>query len=271
MLDATSITFIGGGNMAAALISGLIEAGTDPQKITVAEPAPERRAWLEKTHGVLAYASNHAACQDAQAVVVAVKPGVVATVLQEAAPALAPETLVISIAAGVSLASLQVALPKDQPVIRVMPNTPALVRAGISALYPASSVGLQALELGKSILGAAGEVVVLEKESQMDAVTALSGSGPAYVYQMAEALSDGGVACGLPRPLATRLAVETLLGAATLMKASDLHPGALKDQVTSPGGTTIAGVAALEENGMRSALIKAVQAACERSIELGKG
>jgi len=270
MLEATRITFIGGGNMAAALISGLVEAGSDPQKITVAEPSAERRAWLEKTYGVLAYASNRAACQEAQAVVVAVKPGVVAAVLEEASPALSPITLVISIAAGVSLAALQMALPKDQPVIRVMPNTPALVRAGISALFPAASVDAQALALGKSILAAGGEVVVLDKESQMDAVTALSGSGPAYVYQIAEALSDGGVACGLPRPLATRLAVETLLGAATLMKASDLHPGALKDQVTSPGGTTIAGVAAMEENGLRNALIKAVQAAWKRSIELGK-
>jgi pyrroline-5-carboxylate reductase len=175
---------------------------------------------------------------------------------------------VISILAGVPLSKLEAAFI-HRPVIRVMPNTPATVGAGISAIAPGKAVQPHHLKLAQKILAAVGDVVEVP-EYLMDAVTGLSGSGPAYVALMVEALSDGGVAAGLPRAIASKLALQTVLGTAELLKQTGMHPAELKDRVTSPGGTTIAGVGKLEQAAFRSALIEAVKAACERSKELGK-
>ncbi|GAB0058681.1 Pyrroline-5-carboxylate reductase [Candidatus Magnetaquicoccaceae bacterium FCR-1] len=264
------IAFLGGGAMAGALIQGLIRAGVNPERIRVAEPVEGQRRALTERYGVLVFAANGEAVRGADVVVVAVKPGVVAGVLDEVSGSLASGTLVISIAAGVTLATLAAHLPAEQPLARVMPNTPGLVGAGISVLLAAPGCSVAQRILARRIMEAMGLVEEIEQESLMDGITALSGSGPAYVYLIAEALSDGGVASGLPRPLADRLAIRTLLGSARLLEESGLHPGVLKNQVTSPGGTTIAGLEVLERSGVRGALMGAVQAACQRSRELGK-
>ncbi|MGL5075796.1 MAG: pyrroline-5-carboxylate reductase, partial [Waterburya sp.] len=179
-----------------------------------------------------------------------------------------PKSTVISILAGVTLNKLEATFP-EQPVIRVMPNTPATVGAGMTAIAPGTKATTQHIQQAKTIFTAVGEVVEVS-ESAMDAVTGLSGSGPAFVALAIEALADGGVASGLPRAIALQLAIQTVLGTATLIKETNIHPGVLKDQVTSPGGTTIAGVAKLESLGFRSALIEAVISATARSQELGK-
>lgn len=263
-----TIAFVGGGNMAAAMIRGLLQAGWDANRIRVAEPSEERRAFLAGQFGVSASADTVRAVNAAQTVVLAVKPGVVNTVLQEVGQVLHPEALVISIAAGVTLEMLRRGLPAEQPLVRVMPNTPALIGAGISAILPAPGTAKDKRQRAREVMAAAGEVVEVADEALMDGITALSGSGPAYVFLIAEALSDGGVACGLPRSLADTLAVQTLLGSARLLDETGQHPGVLKNQVTSPGGTTIAGLAELERAGVRSALMAAVTAAWHRSLAL---
>ncbi len=271
MLHDTTIAFIGGGNMAAAMIQGLLTAGCAPARIRVSEPDPQRRETLTHRYPVTIMAENQAVVPDAQAVVIAVKPGKVDGVLHTIAPVLAPDTLILSIAAGVSLAQLQRALPPNQPVIRVMPNTPALIGAGISALLPMPTLSLEQRHLARQIMAVTGDVVEVEDESWLDGITALSGSGPAYLFLVAEALSDGGVACGLPRALADRLAVKTLIGSARLIDETGQHPAVLKNQVTSPGGTTIAALAQLETAGVRGAFMAAVRAAWIRSRELSAG
>ncbi|MBF0189747.1 MAG: pyrroline-5-carboxylate reductase [Magnetococcales bacterium] len=268
-LDNAIIAFLGGGAMAGAMIQGLTRAGVQADHLRAADPVESQRRLLADRHGIPVFTSNTEAVQGAQVVVVAVKPGVVAGVLDAVAPLLAADTLVLSIAAGITLATLASHLPAGQPLARVMPNTPALVGAGISALLPAPQTPTPHRLLARRIMESVGLVEEIDHEALMDGVTALSGSGPAYVYLIAEALSDGGVASGLPRPLADRLAVRTLLGAAKLMEETGLHPGVLKNQVTSPGGTTIAGLEPLERNGVRGALMAAVLAACQRSRELG--
>ncbi|MBF0428308.1 MAG: pyrroline-5-carboxylate reductase [Magnetococcales bacterium] len=262
------IAFLGGGAMAGAMIHGLLQAGLPIDCLRVAEPGESQRQTLMRQYGIVAVAANPEALQGADVVILAVKPGVVARVLDEISPLLGPEVLVISIAAGITLSALASRLPSGQPLVRVMPNTPALVGAGISALLPAPETTAEKRLLAREIMMAVGLVEEIDNEALMDGITALSGSGPAYVYLMAEALSDGGVACGLPRPLADRLAQRTLLGSAKLMEESGLHPGVLKNQVTSPGGTTIAGLEPLERNGVRGALMAAVMAAWRRSKEL---
>ncbi|MBF0293878.1 MAG: pyrroline-5-carboxylate reductase [Magnetococcales bacterium] len=264
----TNIAFIGGGAMAQAMIKGLLNAGMPRERIRVAEPHAGQRQTLLDRCGINAAAGNLEVMAGAEVVILAVKPGVVPVVLQEIAAHLAPAALVISIAAGVTLATLAEAAPNGQPLVRVMPNTPALVGAGISAMICAPDTPREQRELAKAILASIGLVEELDSEGLMDGVTALSGSGPAYVYLMAEALSDGGVACGLPRGLADRLAVQTLLGSAAMLQKSGQHPGVLKNQVTSPSGTTIAGLEALEQGGVRGALMAAVKAAWQRSREL---
>ncbi|MEO5340808.1 MAG: pyrroline-5-carboxylate reductase [Magnetococcus sp. MYC-9] len=271
MLQETTIAFIGGGNMAAAMIQGLLTAGCSPARIRVSEPDPQRRDTLTHRFPIATMAENQEVVPGAQALVIAVKPGKVAHVLQEIAPLLTPEMLLLSIAAGVSLAQLQQALPAHQPLVRVMPNTPALIGAGIAALLPATTLSQEQRRLAMAIMAVTGEVVEVEEEGWMDGITALSGSGPAYLFLMAEALSDGGVACGLPRALADRLAVKTLIGSARLIDETGLHPAVLKNQVTSPGGTTIAGLIQLETAGVRGSLIAAVQAAWARSKALSAG
>ncbi|MBF0215305.1 MAG: pyrroline-5-carboxylate reductase [Magnetococcales bacterium] len=263
------IAFLGGGAMAGALIHGLIRAGVSPERLRVSDPVEKQRHLLHERHGVPVFADNAEAVQGADVVILSVKPGVVIGVLDAIAPLLQERVLVLSIAAGITLTTLTAHLPANQPLARVMPNTPALVAAGISALLPSPATPPPYRLLARQIMEAVGLVEELDNEALMDGVTALSGSGPAYVYLIAEALSDGGVASGLPRALADRLAIRTLLGSAKLLEESGLHPGVLKNQVTSPGGTTIAGLEALEKGAVRGALIAAVQAACQRSRELG--
>ncbi|MBF0401791.1 MAG: pyrroline-5-carboxylate reductase [Magnetococcales bacterium] len=268
MLQNKTIAFIGGGNMAVAMIQGLLAAGCAPTRIRVAEPDAGQRQRLTERFPIVVLAENALALAGADAVVIAVKPGKVDGVLRLLAPVLGPEMLILSIAAGISLAQLQQALPAGQPLVRVMPNTPALIGAGISALLPIPTLSQEKRHLAQEIMAVAGDVVEIEEESWMDAITALSGSGPAYLFLIAEALSDGGVACGLPRGLADRLAVKTLIGSARLIDETGQHPAVLKNQVTSPGGTTIAGLEQLESAGVRAALMAAVRAAWSRSRAL---
>lgn len=266
---------IGGGVMGEAILSRLISAQQyTGEQILVSEPHAERRDFLIQTYGVEVTKENLKAAQATDAVIIAIKPQIFPNLVQELRTGLLqytppkPYPVLLSILAGVSLSKLTSAFP-HHPVVRVMPNTPATVGAGMTALTPNHNVLPQHLELAKGIFQAVGEVVELP-ESLMDAVTGLSGSGPAYVALMVEALSDGGVAAGLPRAIASQLALQTVLGTATLLQETKTHPAELKDRVTSPGGTTIAGVTELERGGFRAAIINAVLAACARSQELGK-
>lgn len=264
------ITFIGGGKMACAMLGGLLQAGVAHSQIHVAEPSASQRQWLQDHFRVQVYAINSEAVVECDLLVVAVKPGVVDKVVREVQTLLAPETVVLSIAAGVKVATLQQNLMAGQPVVRAMPNTPALVGAGITAYYASAEVQEGQRLWVEKVLSSMGEVVVVKEEGQLDAVTALSGSGPAYVYLMAEALSDGGVACGLTRDIADRLAFHTLLGSARLLVQHEgRHPGELKNQVTSPGGTTMAGLSVMEKKGVRGTLIATVRAAWKRARALG--
>lgn len=265
---ATQLGIIGGGVMGEALLSRLIAQGTyAPASIRVGEPTPQRRGTLEETYGVTAIADNQAVLDTSDVVLLAVKPQIFPAVAAGLSPQ-KPAQLVVSIMAGVTLPVLEKHF-EGQPVIRAMPNTPATVGAGMTAIAPGTHATADHLELAHQLFAAVGEVVQVP-EALMDAVTGLSGSGPAFVALVVEALADGGVAAGLPRAIAQRLALQTVRGTAELLQSTDLHPAVLKDRVTSPGGTTIAGVAALEKAGLRHALIEAVQAAYRRSQELGQ-
>ena len=257
---------IGGGVMGEAIISRLLaQKAYLGNEIIISEPTLQRREFLEQQYGVQTTDDNHLAAQ-APILLLAIKPQVFEQVVAKLGDS-NPAQLVISILAGVSLFQLERAF-KDRAVVRVMPNTPATVGAGMTAIAAGSSVSPHQLELATQIFQAVGEVVTVP-ESLMDAVTGLSGSGPAYIAIAIEALADGGVAAGLPRAIADKLALQTVLGTAQLLNQSTLHPAQLKDRVTSPGGTTIAGVTKLEQAGFRSALIQAVIAAAQRSQELG--
>ncbi len=260
--------FIGAGRMASALIRGMIRAGVaTPDRISVSDPLEFARDELSRETGVTASPSNLAVIERSDVLVLAVKPQSMGQVLAELKPAVSPKHLVVSIAAGVTIDTIRDALGADRKVVRVMPNTPALVGEGASAyaMGPNTTKGDETTV--HAFLESVGRAVCVP-ESQLDAVTGLSGSGPAFVYLMIEALSDGGVRAGLPRDVATTLAAQTVLGSARMVLETKLHPGVLKDQVTSPGGTTIAGIHALERAGVRGALIDAVEAAAKRSAEL---
>lgn len=258
---------IGGGVMGEALLSRLINQQIyQPHEVLVSEPSPQRRDVLAQQYGVRITAENKEVAAEAEVLFLAIKPQVFQTVAADLSTVNVP-SLVISILAGVPLSKLEAAFP-TQPVIRAMPNTPATVGAGVTAIAPGKHIQPHHLEQARQIFKAVGEVVEVP-ETMMDAVTGLSGSGPAYVAIFVEALADGGVAAGLPRAIASQLALQTVLGTAQLIKESGMHPAELKDRVTSPGGTTIAGVAELERAGFRSALIEAVKAAYKRSKELG--
>lgn len=263
---------IGGGVMGEALLSRLIDRGIyQPSEVIVSEPQPTRQNYLRQTYNVNVTTDNALVFTEASEVVLlAVKPQVFSAIAQELADVLTTKIspLVISILAGVSLSQLESAFP-ELPVIRAMPNTPATVGEGITALCLGAYTNGKHHKLAQQVFSAVGQVVDVS-EMLMDAVTGLSGSGPAYVALMVESLADGGVAAGLPRGLANQLAVQTVLGTAKLLQEHKIHPGELKDRVTSPGGTTIAGIAQLERAGFRSALIEAVKASALRSQELGK-
>jgi pyrroline-5-carboxylate reductase len=267
-LGEKKIGFIGCGAMARALAGGLVESGVSPDRILAADPFPEARSAFEKAIGAKPVEDNAAVVAGADVVVVAVKPGFVATILSDLDPKLSAEPLWISIAAGIPLSTLRNALPESARVVRTMPNTPALVGAGATAYYPGPGVGDADIELVEGVLGAAGWCWRSPNEDLLDAVTGLSGSGPAYVFLILEALADAGVRQGLPRDAAGELATRTVFGAAKLALETGTHPAVLKDQVTSPGGTTIAGLEQLEAHGVRAAFYDAVGAATDRSKAL---
>lgn len=260
--------FLGAGRMASALVKGMIRAGVaTPDRIAASDPIPAAREELGREAGIAVHGSNRPVLDASDVIVLAVKPQSMAGVLAEIAPALAPRHLVVSIAAGVPIAAMSAALGASTRIVRVMPNTPALLGEGASAFALGSNATDADADAVQRFLDSVGRAVRVP-ESQLDAVTGLSGSGPAFVYMIIEALSDGGVRAGLPRDVATTLAAQTVLGAARMVLETKIHPGALKDQVTSPGGTTIAGVQVLERQALRGALIDAVEAASRRSAEL---
>ncbi|AGY60120.1 pyrroline-5-carboxylate reductase [Gloeobacter kilaueensis] len=256
---------IGGGAMAEAIVAGLVaSAAYAPSDILVSDPVAERGDWLTGRYGV-ASTTDNLAVVGAETLLLAIKPQVFPAVCEQIAAQL-QAGLVLSILAGISLSALNGAFP-GRAVIRAMPNTPALVRFGITALSRSGAVSESHFQLARTLFGAIGEVVEVP-EAAMDAVTGLSGSGPGYFALVVEALIDGGVSAGLPRPTATRLVLATLRGSAELMLQENLHPALLKDRVASPGGTTAAGLGELETRAVRGAFIEAVKAAARRAREL---
>jgi pyrroline-5-carboxylate reductase len=267
----TRIGFIGSGQMARALAAGMIKAGlVAADHIVAFDPvAKAAEDFTAAVPGAKRAASNAEVVQQAEVVFLAVKPQSFAGAASEMKAAVTKDKLIVSILAGTTLAQLTGALG-TQRIARVMPNTPCLVGKGASGFACAAGCSAQDSEQVAKLLGAVGIAFPLA-EHLLDAVTGLSGSGPAYVYVMIEALSDGGVRMGLPRNVATALAAQTVLGSAQMLLTRNEHPGVLKDRVASPGGTTIAGLHALEQHGIRGALISAVEAATKRSQELGRG
>ncbi|HLB24699.1 MAG TPA: pyrroline-5-carboxylate reductase [Nitrospirota bacterium] len=266
------VAFIGAGNMAEAMVKGLVTSGLVPKEaVTVSDASAHRLLHMKKTYGVGALTDNAKAARGKDVVVLAVKPKDMAHVLKEIAPSVTAKQLVISIAAGVTTARIGELLGKKARVVRVMPNTPALVQEGAAALFAGPGAKEGDTELAVLLLSAICKVVVTAADEKlMDAVTGLSGSGPAYMFVMLEALSDAGVRMGLPREDAFMLAAQTMIGSAKMALTTREPLSKLKDMVTSPGGTTIAGLHKLEDGGVRAALYAAVEAATKRSQELGK-
>lgn len=262
-----TLAVIGGGKMGEAIVSGLLAAGAvDASRVAVAEPSAVRRGELAPL-GVRVVSDGSDALAGADVVILAVKPQIISAVVAELSEALAP-ALVISIAAGISCARLESELPAGTAVVRVMPNTPAMVGAGMAVVSGGTEADADQVELARSLFAAIGRSIVVEERYQ-DAATAISGSGPAYFALVVDALARGGVAQGLSRAVAEELAIQTMFGTATLLARSGQHPEALIDAVASPGGTTIAALGELERRGVRSAFADAVAVAVRRSKELG--
>jgi pyrroline-5-carboxylate reductase len=260
--------FIGAGRMATALVQGMLRARiAKDDSVVASDPLENARTSIQVETGIAVFASNLDVLKNSDVVVLAVKPQSMSLVLAELSKAVTSEHLVISIAAGITIESIVHGLGMHSRVVRVMPNTPALIGEGASAYALGAGALAEDAAIVEDLLGSVGQSVKVA-ESLLDAVTGLSGSGPAFVYLMIEALSDGGVRAGLPRDIASQLAVQTVVGAARMVFESGEHPGVLKDQVASPGGTTIAGLHALEKAGVRGAFIDAVVAATRRSAEL---
>jgi pyrroline-5-carboxylate reductase len=270
MLQDKRLVLIGGGNMGEAILKGLIAAQlSKPQQITVTDIIEARLAYLRETYAVRTLSDNAKAVAQVDLIILAVKPQDIAPTIQEIAPVVDDQQLVISIAAGVPTAKIEASFAKAVRVVRVMPNTPALVLAGAAGLCAGSHARAEDLEMARTLFDVLGKTVVVS-EYLMDAVTGLSGSGPAYIFVLIEALADGGVKMGLSREASLTLAAQTVYGSAKLLLETGLHPGELKDRVTSPAGTTIAGLHALEERAFRGAIIDAVERATLRSRELGR-
>lgn len=269
MASKLTIGFLGAGKMATALAKGFVKAGlVTPKQLIASDPSEAARIVFAREVGAKTTAVNADVVKFAEVLILAVKPDQVNGALAEIRERFTDKNLLISIAAGVTLAKLEAGLGAGARVVRVMPNTPALVGASASAFAPGQSALPADAELAQKLLSAVG-VAFQVKESLLDAVTGLSGSGPAYVYLFIEGLSDGGVAAGLPRDMATTLAAQTVLGSAKMVLETGLHPGALKDMVTSPGGTTIEGLHELEKGKLRGTVISAVRVATEKSKKLG--
>ena len=273
MLRDQTLALLGAGNIGRALIGGLLRGGDLPAtRITATRRSETGRAALaEQFPGVAVTDDNPVAVRGASVVIVSVKPQVAAGLLAEIRDHVAPGTLVLSTLAGVTTTALGDALGQDLPVVRAMPNTPALVDEGATAIAPGAHADDGHVALAREVFRAVGHVVEEVPESLMDAVTGLSGSGPAYVFMVIEALTDAGVKQGLPRAVSRRLSMQTVLGAARLAIETGEHPAILRDQVTTPGGTTITAVAELEKHGLRSMFIDTVARATERSRQLGEG
>lgn len=271
ILAEHTIGFIGAGNMAEALIRGLVRGHhVAAERVHASAPRRERLDELAESYGIHVTTDNKEVARHSGLIVLSVKPQIMDKVLREITEHVKPGTLVVSIAAGVDTESIENALPDGVRVVRAMPNTPALVGAGATAVAAGRHASEADLATVKALFEAVGLAVVLE-EYHLDAVTGLSGSGPAYIFLILEALADAGVKVGLSRRNAQRLAAQTVMGSAKLLLETDEHPGKLKDMVTSPGGTAIAGLHTLEEGGLRTTLINAVETATKRARELGRG
>lgn len=268
MTSVQKIGFIGGGNMAEALIKGLLAGNYSAEKIVVSEPIDVRREHLQNSFGVALAETNSELVEQCEIIVLAIKPQIVDEVLNEIAPVWTDSKLMVSILAGVTCSSIEKKFAGVPRVVRVMPNTPALVGEAASAVCRGHHAGKEDLQIVRELLESVGMVQLID-ERQMDAVTGLSGSGPAYIYTVIEALADGGVREGLRRDVAHALAVQTVVGAALMVRETKVHPAILRDQVCSPGGTAITGVSTLEKNGLRTTLMEAVSASAARSRELG--
>jgi pyrroline-5-carboxylate reductase len=270
MSDSIEIAFAGAGQMGEALIKGLVQVEFyRPEQILAADVLDERQAHMQSTYGIQV-TSN---CADLPArcrnLVLAVKPQDVDAVVTEWSPNVGEEHLIMSIAAGISVGHLERRLRSRVRVIRVMPNTPSLLQMGCSAVAPGLYADRADIDLAHAIFSAVGKVVEVDNKL-MDAITGLSGTGPAYIYIFAEALIDAGVRMGIPRPIAKTLVIQTMKGAAEMIDTTGNHPAALRDQVASPGGTTLAAMAVLDRGGFRALVYDAVEAAAQRSKELGE-
>lgn len=269
MLQGKKIGFIGSGAMAEALISGILNAGlVIPTQITVSDISQTRLTYMNEKFGIHTTLAMKEVADEANVLFLTVKPQVIPTVLAGIASYITATTLVISIAAGITIQTLQDKMP-GVPIVRVMPNTPVSVGEGMSVIALGGYAGEESGQLALTIFAAVGKAVRMD-ESAMDAVTGLSGSGPGYAFVLIDALADAGVRAGLSRQHSITMAAQTLLGAAKMVLETGEHPGKLRDMVTSPGGTTIAGIHVLEQRGVRAALSDAVQAATARSQEMGR-
>lgn len=262
------IAVIGAGKMGEALISGLLKAGASPSEVVITERYEARATELVQRYGVQAV-SNAEAAKIAETLVIAVKPQDMDDLLVELAPHVTPERLIVTIAAGIPTSALEARLFEGVPVVRVMSNTPALVGEAMSVVAGGAFAGPEHLERAEELFRSVGKVVRLP-EQQLDAVTALSGSGPAYIFYLVEAMTDAGILLGLPRSIAHELLVQTVVGSGVMLRESGEHPVTLREAVTSPAGTTIAAIRELENHGVRAALLAALEAARDRSRELAQ-
>jgi len=271
MLSQKKICILGSGNMGEALVSGMTSSGASrPEDLICTDVRTEKLVAMRERYGVRTSEDNNTAVQASDIVIYATKPQILASVLRETAPSLDLSKLVISIAAGVPLAAIESCLNKELRLIRVMPNIAASVKMAATAIAAGTHVQKDDVRLAKAIFDSVGRCVFIKENELMDAITGLSGSGPAYIFLIIDALADAGVKMGLARQDALALSAQTVLGAAKLLQETGEHPGQLKDRVTSPGGTAIAGLHTLEKGGLRTTLINAVEAATRRSKELGE-
>ncbi|RMQ48496.1 Pyrroline-5-carboxylate reductase [Pseudomonas cichorii] len=268
-MSKTRIAFVGAGNMAASLIGGLRAQGVEAAQIRASDPGAETRERIAAEHGIVVVADNAEAIEGADVVLLAVKPQMMKAVCEALRPSLKPQQLIVSIAAGITCASMTQWLG-EQPIVRCMPNTPALLRQGVSGLYATDKVNGTQRDQAEQLLSAVGIAVWLDEEKQLDAVTAVSGSGPAYFFLMIEAMTTAGVKLGLPEEVAKKLTLQTALGAALMATGSDVDAAELRRRVTSPAGTTEAAIKAFQAGGFEALVETALSAADNRSAELAE-
>lgn len=268
-MSKTRIAFIGAGNMAASLIGGMRAQGVEAELIRASDPGAETRERITREHGIQAFADNAEAVEGADVVLLAVKPQMMKTVCESLKPSLKPDQLIVSIAAGITCASMKAWLG-EQPIVRCMPNTPALLRQGVSGLYATDDVTSTQREQAEALLSAVGIALWVNEETHIDAVTAVSGSGPAYFFLLIEAMTAAGVKLGLSPEVSKQLAEQTALGAARMATESDVDAAELRRRVTSPAGTTEAAIKSFQTDGFEAIVEKALGAAAHRSAELAE-